>query len=125
MFPRIWQRVVRGNYRSAPAVVNGYARFAVIGQTYPGMIAHPGAVVSGVVYFDVDADDIALLDAFEGQEYRRDTLQAQLENGAMVTASAYLYRNKSGLTAAAWDPERFQIERFMERHCRQIRTSNN
>lgn len=118
MFPQVWRRVVRRTYRFAPAVVNDHARFAVTGQDYPGMIACPGAAVRGLVYFDVDQADIALLDAFEGHAYRRDTLDAVLEDGVIVAASAYIHIDKAALSDAGWDPAHFQMARFMELHCR-------
>ena len=74
MFPEIWQRVVRGDYRSAPATAPGYARYALADDTYPEMIVNEKATVEGVFYFDVDAQDVAALDAFEGSEYRRDSI---------------------------------------------------
>jgi gamma-glutamylcyclotransferase (GGCT)/AIG2-like uncharacterized protein YtfP len=125
MFAQIWQRVVRGTYRSAPAVLKDHARFEVAGQTYPGMVACPGAAVRGLVYFDVDHADIALLDAFEGPAYRRDILNAELEDGSAIKINAYIHIDKSGLSDAPWDPEQFQMARFMELHCRQDRPGNN
>ncbi|OGB25778.1 MAG: gamma-glutamylcyclotransferase [Burkholderiales bacterium RIFCSPLOWO2_02_FULL_57_36] len=116
MFPQIWRRVVSGTYRSAPATVNGHARFAVAGQTYPGMVALPGAAVRGLVYFDVDQADIALLDLFEGEAYRREILDAVLENGDVVAAGAYIHIDKSVLSDAPWDRGRFEIDRFIESH---------
>jgi gamma-glutamylcyclotransferase (GGCT)/AIG2-like uncharacterized protein YtfP len=124
MFPQVWKSVVRGNYRSAPATVNGHARFAVAGQTYPGMIACPGAAVRGVVYFDVDAADLAALDAFEGPAYRREQVAAALDDGTTLTAGAYIHIDKSGLSDAQWNPERFRIESFMDRFCGTARPSN-
>lgn len=118
MFPQVLQRVVRGTYRCAPATVNGYARFAVLGQDYPGMVALPESAVRGVLYFDVGAADIALLDAFEGEAYRRDKLDAVLDDGSIIAAAAYIHIDKSNLSQAPWDPDRFRIERFIERHCR-------
>jgi gamma-glutamylcyclotransferase (GGCT)/AIG2-like uncharacterized protein YtfP len=117
MFPQVWQRVVRGAYRSAPATLDGHARFEVTGQTYPGMVPVPGAQVRGLVYFDVDPADIALLDIFEGAAYRRKELEAVLADRSAVAISAYLYLDRSGLSQRPWDPEQFQIARFMASHC--------
>jgi len=83
MFPEVWQRVVRGDYRSAPAVLDGHARFALAGETYPGAIARSGAIVAGIVYFDVSDADVAALDAFEGSQYRRDRVRIRLDGGAL------------------------------------------
>lgn len=118
MFPQVWERVVRGRYRSAPAGVHGHVRYALAGETYPGMIAHPVGTVEGVVYFDVDADDIAALDAFEGTEYARHALQAQLAGGESIPVHTYIYLLPHRLSTLPWRPEAFQMHRFIESYCR-------
>jgi gamma-glutamylcyclotransferase (GGCT)/AIG2-like uncharacterized protein YtfP len=117
MFPEVWDRVVRGRYRSAPAIVTGYARFAITAETYPGMVPAAGETVRGVVYFDVTPQDIALLDAFEGSDYRRDMLLATLDSGGTAPADGYIYLHATRLANAAWDPESFQMQRFLDTYC--------
>ena len=119
MFPQVWQRVVRGSYRAAPAVASGFARLEIIGETYPGMVAQPGSSVPGVLYFDVTAHDIAALDAFEGAEYRRDTVQVTLESGESVATGTYIYLLPQKLSESPWLPEKFQMERFIGSYCRE------
>jgi hypothetical protein len=118
MFPQVWQQVVRGSYRCAPALLDGYRRFAVRGQTYPGMIAQPGAQVEGLVYFDINAADLVLLDAFEGSDYRRDLLRVTLASGQALTACAYIYTDVAGLSDQPWQPAEFQLQRFLDTYCR-------
>lgn len=118
MFPQVWERVVRGRYRSAPAGVHGHVRYALAGETYPGMIARAGSTVQGVVYFDVDAQDLALLDAFEGIEYRRDAISAQLDSGETIMAETYIFLLPNLLSNQPWRPEAFQMQRFIESYCR-------
>lgn len=118
MFPQVWQRVVRGDYRFASAGVAGHARFAIVGETYPGMIAQSGACVDGVVYFDVAPHDVAALDAFEGDDYRRDTVTVRLESGATVEADTYIYIRPQRLSESPWLPEAFQMQRFLQSYCR-------
>lgn len=113
MFAPVWQRVVGGGYRSVPAVLDGYACHEVAGETYPGIIAVRDASVRGVLYLDVTAADIAALDAFEGPEYRRDSVRVSLESGATADAAAYVYLLPQRLSAAPWRPEAFSIERFI------------
>lgn len=117
MFPEVWQCVVRGHYCFVSAAVDGYARFAVAGETYPGMVARTGAAVSGVLYFDVDERDIAALDTFEGEDYRRETVRVVLDDGSSAEAGAYLYLLPQKLLESPWDPERFQKERFIDAYC--------
>ncbi|WP_151632205.1 gamma-glutamylcyclotransferase family protein [Noviherbaspirillum aerium] len=118
MFPQVWQRVVRGDYRSAPAVLDGHARFALAGETYPGTIVRSGASVAGIVYFDVSDADVAALDAFEGSEYRRDRVRVRLDSGELADAQTYLYLLPQKLSESPWLPEEFQMQRFLGTYCR-------
>lgn len=118
MFAQVWQRVVRGRYRFEPARLDGYARFAIAGETYPGMVARDGASVAGVLYLDVGQRDLAALDAFEGADYRRDAVRVAADSGCMRDAQTYLYLLPHRLTAAPWQPDAFQMERFIGTYCR-------
>jgi gamma-glutamylcyclotransferase (GGCT)/AIG2-like uncharacterized protein YtfP len=117
MFPQVWERVVHARYRSMRAVAFDHARFAIAGETYPGMVAQAGATVQGVLYFDVNAQDAAALDAFEGSDYRRELIQARLESGETVTAGTYLYLNVTRLADTPWRPEVFELQRFLQVYC--------
>lgn len=118
MFPEVWSRVVRGAYRAAPATLQDCARFAIVGETYPGMIEQPHASVAGIVYFDVAADDLAALDAFEGGDYQRAERDALLDSGAVARVATYLYLPAARLSTAPWLPESFQMQRFLQTYCR-------
>lgn len=118
MFAPVWQRVVQGTYRSAPARLDNHARFAITGETYPGIVAMDGDSVAGVLYFDVSDRDIAALDAFEGIEYRREQVVVTLENGQSVVANTYIYLMTEKLSQLSWMPETFQLERFIGAYCR-------
>lgn len=118
MFPEVWGRVVRGQYRSASATLQNYARFAIEGETYPGMIEQADATVDGVVYFDVDVADLAALDAFEGDDYRRATLAAILDTGEPVSVGTYVYLPVARLSSRPWLPESFEMARFLDTYCR-------
>ncbi len=119
MFDSVWTRVVRGQYRSTPARLTDHARVRVRNQTYPGVYASPGAAVEGVLYFDVQAADLQRLDAFEGNEYARVSVQAQPVQAveaqagappASVEAQLYLYLDRAQLEDAPWDPQWFATE---------------
>ena len=117
MFPAIWQRVVRGSYRSMPAVLTDHARFALIDDTYPGVVAQPGATVEGVLYWDVAAADIAALDAFEGDEYRREDVAVSIGAGRTMIAGTYLFLARHRLSDQAWAPDGFRMARFIDTYC--------
>jgi len=117
MFPQVWQCVVAGAYRSLSAAANGHARFAIAGETYPGMVAQTGAMVEGVLYFDVNPDDLAALDRFEGEDYRRAIIEVVLADGRQVSCATYIYTGER-LSAAAWNPAAFELQAFMATYCR-------
>lgn len=117
MFPPVWDRVVEGRYRRAEAVVEGCQRYEVKAETYPGMVRAAGQSVRGVVYFDVGTRDLAALDAFEGEDYRREALTAILANGERITVSAYLYLPAERLSARIWEPEGFRMQQFLDTYC--------
>ena len=117
MFAPVWEHVVAGCYRASPAVLGDHARYAIRNETYPGMIARPGATVRGLVYFEISAADLAALDIFEGCEYRRITVEVAGADGRAVTADTYLYLPLEKLAAAPWNPEGFALERFLATYC--------
>lgn len=117
MFAPVWQRVVRGHYRFERARLDGFARFAITGETYPGMVVQPGASVAGILYFDVDQPDIAALDAFEGEDYRRDTVRVARDANGEVEAQTYIYLLPHKLSSLSWQPESFEMERFIGTYC--------
>lgn len=119
MFPEVWQRVVRGDYRSARGHLDGHARFGIAGETYPGMIPAARSSVEGVLYFDVSPADMAALDAFEGTEYRRDVVRVTLQSGELVEAGTYIYLLPQKLSGSPWLPEAFQMARFIGSYCRE------
>lgn len=121
MFVPVWQHVVHGQYRSVPALLDGHARFAVLSQIYPGLVAQPGAAVQGVIYLDIDARDIAALDTFEGEAYRRVGVAVTLEDGTVAPADTYVFMDACGLSTAAWHPEAFELQRFLDTYCRDKR----
>ena len=122
MFAQVWQRVVAARYRSSPAALAGYRRFALVDDTYPGMIeaatgAHAGNV-TGVLYFDVNDADLRALDDFEGSDYERRTVQVMAPAAGLLTAQTYVFLLPGRLAAHDWDPAAFRLERFLGTYCR-------
>jgi gamma-glutamylcyclotransferase (GGCT)/AIG2-like uncharacterized protein YtfP len=117
MFPEIWQRVVRGNYLSATATLADHARYALADDTYPGMVPQPQASVEGVLYYNVDEQDIAALDVFEGSEYRRQNVNVVIESGDLMIACTYIFLAGQRLSGIPWEPQAFQMSRFIGTYC--------
>jgi gamma-glutamylcyclotransferase (GGCT)/AIG2-like uncharacterized protein YtfP len=118
MFPEVWSLVVRGDYRSTQATLHGHTRFAIDGETYPGMVTVPDGRVTGVLYLDVGDDDLARLDVFEGDDYRRINATVVDPDGASHVAETYLYLPTDRLLASPWHPDAFAMQRFIETYCR-------
>lgn len=113
MFAPVWRAVVKGDYRSRPAVVRGFVRRCVKNETYPGVIAAaPQQVLAGRVYFDVDGLDVQRLDRFEGSYYRREAVQVMLEDEKLSRARIYVFKDeyRSLLEARDWDVAWFERE---------------
>ncbi len=121
MFEPVWQRVVHGRYRSAPATLRDHRRYALGDDTYPGVVRQAGTEVAGLLYFEVDDADLQRLDAFEGDEYRRCSVMvvARLDEPTMLPAQTYLFEAVHRLSAEPWDPENFALQRFLGSYCRE------
>ena len=85
-------------------VLTGYERRAVKGEHYPGVVPGAGGRVDGVVYRDVPGFAWARLDRFEGDMYRRRSVQVQLTDGVTLMAQTYVVRPRfvSRLDSAGW-----------------------
>ena len=114
MFDEVWRQVVSGDYRSAPATLHHHQRHALTGRSYPGVVAAPDVRVAGRLYFDVNAADLARLDAFEGAEYRRDALQVMLASGEPVDAWTYIWLDPQRLSGQPWHSEAFRLREFLQ-----------
>ncbi|WP_210395805.1 gamma-glutamylcyclotransferase family protein [Motiliproteus sediminis] len=121
MYEAVWSQVVRGHYRQCLAGLAGYRRWCVRGEHYPGLWpAMATDKVSGVLYFDLEAGDLARLDAFEGAYYRRQRLPCEVA-GEVVEAEVYLFRSRYRqlLTTREWQAETFErqgLQPFIQRY---------
>lgn len=118
MHPEVFSRVVRGTYRSEPAVLTGFARYRVRDQAYPAMIEQPGSEVAGQIRFDVTDDDLARLDRFEGPGYVRRVVQRVFASCAPVECQTYICRpeHQADLTGESWSLAWFEqqgLPRFL------------
>ena len=117
MFAEVWSRVVHGIYRQMPARAEGFGRYAVRGESYPGLVPEPRSSVEGVVYFDVSPADVASLDVFEGEQYQRQVIHVRVTGGDAIAVHAYVFTATHLLDAKRWLPEEFALLRFLESYC--------
>lgn len=120
MYLPVWSQVVQGVYACENAVAMGFQRHAVPNETYPGMVRNPAAQVQGIVWLDVSPQDLQRLDAFEGVEYQRETIEINLnKNGSSIQAGTYLWRDPATLSETLWSVASFEsdgMQAFLNKH---------
>jgi gamma-glutamylcyclotransferase (GGCT)/AIG2-like uncharacterized protein YtfP len=110
MFAPVWESIVAGTYLQYKARLSGFVRRCIDNEDYPAIV--PGrisAVVKGILYLDISAEDMARLDQFEGSIYLRQHVQVSTENN-IFAADAYVLRHEYRhlLSRKTWCPEEFE-----------------
>lgn len=114
MFPEVWRCIVTQEYVSQEATILGYERRGVVGEHYPAVVAVKGSEerpsVSGTLYLNVNAKDLAALDVFEGEQYRRVTLPVVVGDGVLLDAEVYVWRRRfnARLSSYPWNLQHFK-----------------
>lgn len=89
-----------------PATLEGWRAVDLSGRVYPGLVPAPTGSARGHV-LEVDDDELAVLDRFEGRQYERVTVPAG-------DAEAFAWRLRDEHLALAlerdWDLARFVVE---------------
>jgi gamma-glutamylcyclotransferase (GGCT)/AIG2-like uncharacterized protein YtfP len=87
-----------------PATLPGWRRFAAKGVTFPIARPDPKAEIEGVLARDLSAAAGRLLDAYEGDGYRRTKVEI-VAGGKTLSAILYVDDGSGTLVAApgAWD----------------------
>jgi hypothetical protein len=89
--PEVLQQVIGRSVAGRPAVLEGYARYRLRNQVYPGIVEHPGGHVTGLLYSGIDAHELERLDAYEGPLYERRSLTLRVD-GEQIEATGYVLR---------------------------------
>ena len=110
----IMRRVSGSLPASAPATLTNYACYGLVGWVYPGIVPLKGARVDGVLYQGLSRAQLARLDAYEGEQYRRLRVWVAVEDGQRVQTWTYVLQPRyyHRLTGASWSLERFQREQL-------------
>jgi len=90
MCPDILERVTGSRFSCSPAILRHYSRRRLRGELYPGIVQSEGEEVEGLLYQHLRAAVWPLLDRFEGEEYRRASVQVLLATRGEVVAYAYV-----------------------------------
>jgi gamma-glutamylcyclotransferase (GGCT)/AIG2-like uncharacterized protein YtfP len=113
MFDEVWSHLVHGDYTRRPARLHGFARRRVQGDVYPVIVrSQSGDWVDGVVYFDIEPDDLKRLDVFEAEPYDRQTHIVVVDGCERHGADAYVLKDcyRHMIQDCEWDPQWFERE---------------
>jgi gamma-glutamylcyclotransferase (GGCT)/AIG2-like uncharacterized protein YtfP len=91
-----------------PATLRGWERFAIRDASYPA--ARPGnaqASIRGVLWLALSESAWRRLDAFEGDAYRRSTVEVYSDNGRHL-AWVYEFLDPGLLLPHDWDEAKFR-----------------
>lgn len=87
----------------------GFRAVPYPGRIYPALIRAPGVAAEGLLLLGLTPFENDLLDAFEGDEYRRSPVAAMLEE-ELHEADAYLPAIAIAADAPDWTLQRWQAE---------------
>ena len=117
MVPQVMRTVCGYTASGVPAVLHEHCCRLVRDEIYPGIYPCKNDDVEGLLYRDVDAGQLRLLDRFESDMYQRLQVTVSLAGGECV-AHAYVVRESARhlLTDLRWDRQSFLrdgLQRFV------------
>jgi gamma-glutamylcyclotransferase (GGCT)/AIG2-like uncharacterized protein YtfP len=106
--PPLLGRLIGRVPEMTPAELPRHRAAPLTGRVYPGLLRDDGATAAGRLLLDVADDEVAVLDAFEGPEYRRAAVVATTSGGD-VPCEVWLLTGPSSRLAlpGSWSFERF------------------
>lgn len=107
--PELVHGVLERGPAMVPAVLPGFAAVHYPGRIYPALVRAPGASAEGLVLTDLSPFEYDLLDAYEGEEYRR-TIVPVMIGEELHEAFTYLPTAQIGADAPRWSLEAWQRE---------------
>jgi gamma-glutamylcyclotransferase (GGCT)/AIG2-like uncharacterized protein YtfP len=120
MLPEVMHAVSGYHGPGEHAILNRYRRRLVAGEVYPAIVEAAGETVDGLVYRGLDGRQLARLDRFEGEMYRRVGVEV-LVDAVAVQAQVYVLepRFRHRLTDRPWSLQDFAesgLRRFREHY---------
>jgi len=110
MVPEIMYHVAGCTLQSVEVSLEGYVRYGVKGEQYPGVTARAASRVDGILYLDVGSEALRRLDIFEGKMYSRQSVRVVRKTDQQeLEAMVYVFKPEyeSLLTGEEWDLQRF------------------
>ena len=109
-FSELLEAVAGRVFPRADAVLDGYARYALFGRNYPGLVAEPGAKTHGTLLTGIDAESLLRIDEFEDDFYERRSLPVVANTTQLVEAYVYVIpeRHRAVVSNEPWSPQDFE-----------------
>lgn len=103
------------------AKLHDYFRSKIHSEEYPAIVGQTGAKVTGIVYFDIPPAPLHQLDLFEGEFYKRLTVDVILTSGDPCKALTYAFKPEYHhmLTGEEWCNKEFLLtgkKKFKKRY---------
>jgi hypothetical protein len=76
--------------RSEPATLDGWSARCLHGEQFPGLVEQRGATASGLVLYEMTAEERALVDAWETDFYTKRVVAPTVGGGVVIDADAYV-----------------------------------
>ena len=108
MLSFVFQRVAGRCPESIEAILDDWRRVRVDNETFPAAVPADGERVRGILWLGLSAHEIARLDQFEGELYRRATVRVRDFSGEDYAAEVYQWSRTDGLINEPWDIDWFK-----------------
>jgi gamma-glutamylcyclotransferase (GGCT)/AIG2-like uncharacterized protein YtfP len=111
-FPAVMERVCGNHYPGVPAVLENFVCYTLREHSYPGIRPQPGASTPGLLYTGLGQAQLARLDAFENDCYRRERVVVSDAAERSCAAWAYVLQPQAYRLLSGEDWDRAWFERF-------------
>ncbi|WFB37383.1 gamma-glutamylcyclotransferase [Kiritimatiellota bacterium B12222] len=93
-----------------PALLHDFARYAIKGQDFPGLISQPGAQTEGTAFYEISLTEWEMLDRYESDLYERQTVAMLPQNGPPESAEVYILppHNHHVLSTTLWELKNYR-----------------
>lgn len=108
--PEVMQALLGFLPPSCPARLPDHAAYRLRDQVYPGILREPGTETEGLLYMNLHAEAMAVIDAFEDDLYERANVAVLTADGSRFMALCYRVPTtaRDVLSDEVWDPARFR-----------------
>ena len=108
-FEEVMIAVTGKKHSRIEAKLTGFARYRVSGATYPALVQSAGLSVRGIIYTNVSPASFDLLDRFEGEYYKRQSVDVTIDEETGQSAETYIICEefKHLLSQVPWDCDHF------------------